>query len=55
MNLIEIILTPRNITQGMNVLRQMKGLKTVSVNGSDPNRKYPSAEFWKLYDAGAFK
>lgn len=51
MNLQTIALMPKNITQGMDILRQMKSLKTVH----DGVKAIPVAEFWKRYDAGEYK
>ncbi len=49
----EIRLTPRKITaRGLDVLRQMKTLKTI---GTDWNYVWPAAEFWARYDKGEFK
>ena len=44
-------LTPKNITTGMDVIRQMKSLKTID---SSETQSWPAAEFWKRYDAGEF-
>jgi eukaryotic-like serine/threonine-protein kinase len=52
MPLTEFIVTPKNITQGLDVLRDMKNLKTISINPSEP---WPAAEFWARYDKGQFK
>ncbi len=52
--LTEIRLTPRLITKGMNVLRQMKSLKTIGI-GWHPTQRFSPAEFWRKYDAGDFK
>jgi len=46
MNLTEVSVTPKNITKGMDVLRQMKSLKKINA--------LPPADFWKKYDAGEF-
>jgi len=40
-----IRLTPKNIAQGMDFLRDMKGLKIVGVP-DDQDRAWPPAEFW---------
>jgi Leucine-rich repeat (LRR) protein len=48
----EIRLTPNNITQGLDILRDMKSLKTI---GIDNNQAWPAAEFWERYDKGEFK
>jgi serine/threonine protein kinase len=47
MPLTEISLVPKNITSGMDVLRQIKSL--IRING------LPPAEFWKNYEAGEYK
>jgi serine/threonine protein kinase/Leucine-rich repeat (LRR) protein len=52
MPLEEIRLTPKNITRGLDVLRDMKSLKTIGV---DWNQAWPAAEFWERYDKGEFK
>jgi Leucine-rich repeat (LRR) protein len=51
MPLEEIRLTPKNITRGVDILRDMKGLKTI---GIEWNQSWPAAEFWKRYDKGEF-
>lgn len=53
MALTQVFLTPKNITKGINVLRQMKSLKTIGLSFDDKD-KYTPAEFWKKYDAGGF-
>jgi formylglycine-generating enzyme required for sulfatase activity/serine/threonine protein kinase len=52
MSLEEIRLTPKNITQGLEILRGMNSLKTI---GIEWNQAWPAAEFWKHYDKGEFK
>ncbi len=47
LKLTEIVLVPRNITRGMDALREMKSL--VRINS------LPPAEFWKNYAAGEYK
>jgi hypothetical protein len=55
MNLTEVRLSPKNITKGMDVLRPMKSLKTISVRqGSNQYFLFSPEEFWKKYDAGEF-
>jgi hypothetical protein len=51
LNLAEIAFTPKNITKGLDALRQMKSLKTL---GPSWDKQFPPAEFWKKYDAGEF-
>ncbi len=46
-----ILLTPHTITKGITVLRQMKNLELIGMNGE---QNYSPAEFWKRYDAGDF-
>jgi hypothetical protein len=38
----------------MEVLRQMKSLKTIGVAWAADSR-WPAADFWKKFDAGEFK
>ena len=52
MPLEEIHLTPKNITRGLDILRDMKSLKTI---GIECNHAWPAAEFWERYDKGEFK
>jgi hypothetical protein len=54
MELEDIRLTPKTITKGMEILRQMNSLKTISI-GHQPTEIWPAAEFWKRYEAGEFK
>ena len=51
MPLEEIRLTPKNITRGLDILRDMKSLKTIGINS---NQFWPAAEFWERYDKGEF-
>ena len=41
MPLEDIRLTPKNITRGLEILRDLKGLKTI---GIDHNQAWPAAE-----------
>jgi formylglycine-generating enzyme required for sulfatase activity len=52
MLLEEIRLTPKNITKGLDILRDMKSLKSI---GIDWDQFWPAAEFWERYDKGEFK
>jgi len=52
MPLEHIRLTPKNIVKGLEILREMKGLKAI---GIDVNQVWPAAEFWERYDKGEFK
>jgi predicted negative regulator of RcsB-dependent stress response len=54
MELDDIRLTPKTITRGMDILRQMKSLKTIGV-GRQPTEIWSAAEFWKRYETGEFK
>jgi len=47
-----IRLTPKNITQGLDVLRDMKSLETIGVTD---NQNLPAAEFWERYGKGEFQ
>ena len=51
MDLQDIRLTPKNITQGLDMLREMKSLKTI---GIWHDQSWPAAEFWEHYDNGEF-
>ncbi len=53
MNLTEVWLTPKNITKGIDVIRQMKSLKTIGISAYRKDQ-FPADEFWKKYDAGEF-
>jgi hypothetical protein len=53
MNLTTIRFTPKNITNGLDRIRQMKGLKTIG-SSTAGKEMFPPAEFWKKYDAGEF-
>ncbi len=46
-----IRLNPKNITQGIEVLREMKSLKSIGIND---NKAWPAAEFWERYDKKEF-
>jgi len=52
MPLEHVRLTPKNITQGLDILRDMKSLKTI---GIDHTQFWPAAEFWPRYAKGEFK
>ena len=52
MSLTRITLTPKNITRGMDGIRQMASLEKIGVSTWD--RGLPPVEFWKKYDAGEF-
>ncbi len=46
-----IRLTLKNITRGLDVLREMKSLKTIGISW---DQAWPAAEFWERYDKGEF-
>jgi len=50
LSLTAISLTPQNITQGMDVIRQMKSLEAIGLDGTS----FSPEDFWKKYDAGEF-
>jgi Leucine-rich repeat (LRR) protein len=52
MKLNRVVLTPKDITKGMDVIRQMNSLTTIGLRGD--RDQFPPAEFWKKYDAGEF-
>jgi eukaryotic-like serine/threonine-protein kinase len=52
MPLEDIRLTPKNITKGVDILRDMKSLRTIGVEW---DKVWPAAEFWERYDKGEFK
>jgi hypothetical protein len=45
----DIRLTPRNVTQGLDLLRKRKGLERI---GLEHYQSWPAAEFWARYDKG---
>jgi hypothetical protein len=50
---LEVIrLTPKNITRGLRILRDMKSLNTIGISWE---QSWPAVEFWKRYDKGEFK
>jgi serine/threonine protein kinase/formylglycine-generating enzyme required for sulfatase activity/Leucine-rich repeat (LRR) protein len=51
MPLVEIRLNPKNITQGLDVLREINTLQSIGIDG---NRTWPPAEFWERYEKGEF-
>ena len=53
MDLKEIFLTPKNITQGLNHLREMQSLNTIGI-GYTSAEKWPAKEFWDRYDKEEF-
>ena len=51
MSLDDVRLTPKNITSGLDVVRNMKSLKVI---GPDHYSGWPAKEFWERYDKGEF-
>jgi serine/threonine protein kinase len=54
MSLTEITLTPSSINRGMDVLRNMRSLKTIAV-GTGMKEQFKTEDFWQRYNAGEFK
>jgi hypothetical protein len=52
MPLEDIRLTAKNITRGLDILRNRKSLKTIGISW---DQSWPAAEFWGRYDKGEFK
>jgi hypothetical protein len=52
MNLLELHFTPSRITTGIELLRKMASLQSIST--SSQGGVYSPAEFWRKYDAGEF-
>jgi hypothetical protein len=52
MQLEEICFNPRNISQGLDIIRKMESLKTIGIWF---DQAWPAAEFWQRYDKGEFK
>jgi serine/threonine protein kinase len=46
-----IILTPKNITKGLEILRDVKSYKNIGLSWE---KSLPAAEFWDRYDRGEF-
>jgi serine/threonine protein kinase/formylglycine-generating enzyme required for sulfatase activity len=51
MPLVEIRLNPKNITEGLDILRELKSLQAIGIDGTT---SWPPAEFWERYDKGEF-
>jgi hypothetical protein len=51
MPLVHIRLTPKNITRGLEILRDMKSIKEIGIS---ENAYWSPAEFWARYDKGEF-
>ena len=56
LELEEIRFTPRNITNGIEIIREIKSLKKIGIRAYFHEVKdvWPSAEFWERYDKGEF-
>jgi uncharacterized membrane protein len=52
MPLEHIHLTPKNIARGLDILRDMKSLKSIGIRW---DQGWPPAEFWERYGKGEFK
>ena len=52
MPLVEIRFNPANITQGMEVVKEIKTLQTIGIEGE---RAWTPAEFWQRLEMGEFK
>ncbi len=52
MPLEEFYLSPKSVSQGLEVIRDMKRLKSIGVAGDQAR---PATEFWARYDRGEFK
>ncbi len=55
MNLNEILLTPRNVTKGLDLIRQMQSLQRIGFDWDDKSHAFRTAEFAWKYDAGEFR
>jgi Leucine-rich repeat (LRR) protein len=53
LSLEEIRLTPKNITKGQYILRDMKSLERIGVDYI--SQPWPAVEFWARHDKGEFK
>lgn len=53
MKLTLFVFTPKNITKGLEVIRNMTSIQQIATGGYQ--KRMPPAEFWKKYDAGEFK
>lgn len=52
---LEVIhLTPKHITEGLDILRDMKTLTTIGISHVR-DKTWPAAEFWERYDKGEFR
>ncbi len=53
MALKEVWFTPKNITKGIDVIRQITGLTRIAIGWAE-KEQFTHADFWKKYDAGDF-
>jgi len=51
MPLEQICLTPKNISKGLDILRDMKSLKTIGISSE---QTWPATDFWDRYRKGEF-
>jgi hypothetical protein len=51
MSLTEVFVTPRCVSKGMEILRQMKTIRSI---GLDASNVFTPSDFWKKHDAGEF-
>ncbi len=52
--LFDVAFSPKYVSKGINVLRQMKGIRTISGDIGPVRQMLPPGAFWKKYDAGEF-
>ncbi len=52
MPLTSLSFSPKQITRGIEIIRQMKSITYIGLN---PSVRMRPADFWKKYDAGEFK
>ena len=52
MSLKEITFTPKNMTEGIDVIRQMESLEKIGRAWNE--KRFTPTEFWKRYDDGEF-
>jgi len=54
MPLTRLSLTPKNITTGMDIIRNMKSLREIAGSEKEDGSHQSAAEFWRKYDAGEY-
>ena len=52
MPLVVFIFSPKNITQGISMIRDIRSIKTIGVSWSE---RLPTVDFWKKLDAGKYR